>query len=233
MRAFGERAEADILTFHTNGEDPAWVHDWETTSTLLQQGRPFHTTQLGLIDSHAVRYGYDRFRIVDGPNEFLFTSDGKQWLTDWLDAPVRKICRILHMWESGKLDGDGSRIKPWDSSFRQRMQAMQAQGDRIQGEGFPRRVVTFHVGRKGHADIHGWLSAQVLIGMGLPFSTTQMSLLNDWQIKEGYDEIRIVEDSGRTTVIESDGRTWRSDATQREMRLMNNLFNLWKVGEFA
>lgn len=236
MIATTEHKVADILTFHTNGEDPEWVHDWETAERLLGEGETFHTTQLGLIDSNPVRHAYDRFLLVDGPNEFLFVSDGNRWLTDWTDRPLRKAHRLMYVWERGTLDGEGSRIEPWVRSLEQRRIALAQQGflgDADEGNPYGRRTATFHAGTSGWAAIHGWLSTRVLIGMGIPFETTQMELLNDWQVKSLYDEIRIIEADGRTITLESDGKTWRTDATEREIRLHNNLFHLWANGEFG
>lgn len=223
-----------LLTFHTNGERPDWVHDWETASRLLSEGLPFHTTQLGLIDSFEVRHWYDGFLFVDGPNEFSFRSDGDRWATDWTDRDLRKFHRILRMWEAGKLEGAGnaSRIEAWERSVPQR----QARDGALPPGEAPREA-TFMAGSGGKLAVHGWLSARVLIGMGMSFVTTQMELLNDPQVKGSYDRIVIIEDDGRKAVLERDGRGWVANVegrpSERVLRASNNLFRLWRTGEFA
>lgn len=227
------KTQAEMLTFHTNGESPEWAHDWRTAEGLLAEGKAFHTTQIGLIDSHHVRHSYGRFALVDGPNRFVFESDGDRWATESTSYPLRKIHRIAHLWKTTELDVEhGTNLVAWDRSLAQR--------EILAGRELPRRVLddgspltaTFCVGPEGRDAIHGWLSARVLVSMGMSLVTTQMDLLGDWQVLGAYDRIVIADGDDRVTLDSVDG-TWRSDRTDRAIRPSNDLFSLWRNGEFV
>ena len=220
-----------MLTFHTNGESPEWVHDWRTAAGLLAEGKAFHTTQLGLIDSYYVRHAYDRFALIDGRNRFVFESDGARWVTDSTSYPLRKIHRIAYLWESMKLDVTYGTGEAWERSLEQRsILARHEEPQRVVDDGSP-LTATFCVGEEGIDAIHGWLSARVLINMGMSFVTTQLSLMGDWQVMSAYDRIIIVDGNDEITLNSTDG-TWQSARTDRKILPSNNLFALWKNGAF-
>lgn len=227
-------ADTDILTFHTGGEDPDWVHDWATAERMLAQGRRFHTTQIELMDTHYVRHAYDRFLLVDGPNEFLFVSDGRDWKTDFTNHPYKKIHRLAHAWRSGRLDGTNeSVVTPWARSMRVRQEASDPGATREWKKLDRKRWLELRVGPAGNA-LHSWIASEVIIGQGLSFATTQMGVLHDPRVKGLYDEIRIVEEDGDVIRLErgEDGR-WVSDVTERIIRPENDILHLWANGEFC
>lgn len=229
----------DILTFHTNGENPSWIHDWETTKEMLDQGLPFHTTQIRLMDSFPVRHAYKRFLLVDGPNEMLFESDGDYWRVDFTDRPLRKVNRLSRMWRDLCLDAvaDGSpepwsvSVKTWEGSLGIR-KASTDPGAVDSWQPGKDRVLTLHAGKSGDMAVHGWLSAEVLIGMGLSFETTQMYAMEDARVKALYDTVRIVEGDGRVVEMRHDGSHWRSYLTGRLISPYNDILGLWEHGEF-
>lgn len=78
--------------------------------------------------------------------------------------------------------------------------------------------------------------AKQCMDCGVSFSTTQMCMLEDVHVCE-YDELRIYDRNRygcHLTVSfhnNHDG-TWECDKTDRTLRYGNNLFKLWKAGEF-
>lgn len=217
------------ITFHTNGEDSAWTHDWETTSQRMERYESFHTTQLGLMDSHLAKHRYDAVVLVDGDNEYVFESDYGLWHTNATERDLRKVHQLLRLWKTGAFDGD----TPWERSRAIRNDWLRPASITYEGvrEDEELRQVTFHVDQAGWQDIHGWLSARILLEMGLSFQTTQMDLLRDWRLLRGYDRIEILHGEHSVVLVHcEDG--WHSDSTQRIVRVDNDLFHLWSNCEF-
>ena len=79
---------------------------------------------------------------------------------------------------------------------------------------------------------HSFGGAMRKAGELTSFSTSQMALLAEQEVK-GYDIIRIVNKSTDVCVIRNDhDGTWSCDRTQRDLRDAHNFYRLWRGGEF-
>ena len=224
------REMPNTVTFHTNGEDPGWLHGWAETEQALARGESVHATQMELIDSYWVHHCYAKVILDDEGRSIAIPPDGKRWRAGATQDGPHGSHGLLHLWQHGAFDEDGSRPTRGQALRRASCSPTGCPSPRIGSDG--RRSVTCHVDGTGSWAIHGWLSSCVLLEVGMSFATTQVSLLDDWRVREFYDEVVIESGKGSVT-LDDDGTHWRMSGRGMRIPKTDSLLELWKSGGFA
>lgn len=224
--AMAATVDRKVVTFVAGGEhhEPGTIHGWDEALAAMERGLPVRTTQMRLLDSYPSRHVYDEILIEDGDETLSLTVTERGFLHEASGKEWHKFARPFVLWHRGDLSCGGRRVAPAPRPM--------AAGPAPE-ETDSLRVVTF-VTDGGDADtICGWKSADALLSMGASFHTTQMGFLDDPRLAEIYDVVVIDEGDRRLEFMSDDG-TWATDATDRRIsQTRNNLFCLWRNGEFS
>ena len=221
--------EKRVATFVAGGERhaPGTLHGWDESLAAMEQGLPVRTTQMRLLDSHPARYVYDELVIEDGDERIVLSVTEAGFSHEASGQEWKKFARPFVLWRRGDLSERRVEraVRP-DFAHS----PVPTPGD-MPDEADSVSMVTFVTNSSPFDAICGWRSADALLSMEASFRTTQMGFLDDPRVTETYDVV-VIDDGDRQVEFVSDGREWVTDATDRQVLKRNNLFCLWKNGEF-